>query len=90
MVLLLLHAWMSLNDFSETSLRKHVVLIFKDTESIRSRFARFHERYFHMALLSNKSLEPVCCKKQQKKVPDQLLVRGIRDLDSEWYKIDPG
>ena len=25
-------------------------------------------------------LEPVCCKKQQKKVPDQLLVCGIEDL----------
>ena len=27
-----------------------------------------------------KSLEPVCCKKQQKKVPDQLLVCGIGEL----------
>ena len=26
------------------------------------------------------TLEPVCCKKQQKKVPDQLLVCGIGDL----------
>ena len=25
-------------------------------------------------------LEPVCCKKQQKKVPDQLMVCGIGDL----------
>ena len=25
-------------------------------------------------------LEPVCCKKQQKKIPDQLLVCGIGDL----------
>ena len=25
-------------------------------------------------------LEPVCCKKQQNKVPDQLLVYGIVDL----------
>ena len=25
-------------------------------------------------------LEPVCCKKKQKKVPDQLLVSGIGDL----------
>ena len=25
-------------------------------------------------------LEPVCCKKQQKKVPDQLLVYRIGDL----------
>ena len=25
-------------------------------------------------------LKPVCCKKQQKKVPDQLLVCGIGDL----------
>ena len=33
-------------------------------------------------------LKPICCKKQQKKVPDQLLVCGIGDL---WrYKIDPG
>ena len=38
-----------------------------------------------------KQLEPVCSKKQQKKVPDQLLVCGVRDPeDSEWYKIDPG
>jgi hypothetical protein len=25
-------------------------------------------------------LEPVCCKKQQEKVPDQLLVCGIGEL----------
>ena len=25
-------------------------------------------------------IEPVCCKKQQKKVPGQLLVSGIGDL----------
>ena len=25
-------------------------------------------------------LEPVCCKKKEKKVPDQLLVCGIGDL----------
>ena len=29
------------------------------------------------AVGSLKSLEPVCCKKQQKKVPGQLLVSGI-------------
>ena len=29
-------------------------------------------------------LEPVCCKKQQKKVPDQLLVCGIGDLWRTW------
>ena len=29
-------------------------------------------------------LEPVCCKKQQKKVPDQLLVCGIGDLWRFW------
>ena len=37
-------------------------------------------------------LEPVCCKKQQKKVPDQLLLCGIGagiTEDSEWYKINP-
>ena len=37
-------------------------------------------------------LEPVYCKKQQKKVTDQIC--GIGDLfhksDSEWYKTDPG
>ena len=27
-----------------------------------------------------KVLEPVCCKKRQKKVPDQFLVCGIGDL----------
>ena len=33
----------------------------------------------------------VSCKKQQKKVPDQLLVYGIgTSEDSEWYRIDPG
>ena len=32
-------------------------------------------------ILSNiLSLEPICCKKQQKKVPDQLLVCEIGDL----------
>ena len=37
-------------------------------------------------------LEPVCCKKQQKKVPDQLLVCEIGVLWRFWmvYKIDPG
>ena len=30
------------------------------------------------------ALEPVCCKKQQKKVPDQLLVCGIGDLWRTW------
>ena len=30
------------------------------------------------------SLEPVCCKKQQKKVPDQLQVCGIGDLWRTW------
>ena len=29
-------------------------------------------------------LEPVCCKKQQKKVPDHLLVFGIGDLWRTW------
>ena len=29
-------------------------------------------------------LEPVCCKKQQKKVPDQLLVCRIGELWSTW------
>ena len=31
-----------------------------------------------------KYLEPVCCKKQQKKVPDQLLVCGKGDLWRTW------
>ena len=31
-----------------------------------------------------KSVEPVCCKKQQKKVPDQLLVCRIGDLWRTW------
>ena len=31
-----------------------------------------------------KILEPVCCKKQQKKVPDQLLVCGIGHLWRTW------
>ena len=36
-------------------------------------------------------LEPVCCKRQQKKVHGQLMVCGIGDLEvSDWYKIDPG
>ena len=30
------------------------------------------------------NLEPVCCKKQQKKVPDQLLVCGIGDFWRTW------
>ena len=35
-------------------------------------------------------LEPVCCKKQQKAVPELLLVCGIgTSVDSEWFKIDP-
>ena len=29
-------------------------------------------------------LEPVCCKKQQKKIPDQLLVCGIGDFWRTW------
>ena len=34
-------------------------------------------------------LEPVCCKKQQKKVPGQLLVCRIGDLSGpEWFKTD--
>ena len=33
------------------------------------------KRHFNLYLI-----EPVCCKKQQKKVPDQLLVCGIGDL----------
>ena len=41
--------------------------------------------------LDNMQLEPVCCKKQQKKVPDQLLiVEQGTSKDSEWYNIDPG
>ena len=41
----------------------------------------------HSGTLSE--LEPVCCKTQQKKVPDQLLVCGISE-DSKQYKIAPG
>ena len=33
-------------------------------------------------------LEPVCCKKQQKKVPDQLLVCGIGDLCTDKNILD--
>ena len=33
-------------------------------------------------------LEPVCCKKQQKKVPDQLLVCGIGYLWRTWFQTD--
>ena len=33
---------------------------------------------------AEKTLEPVCCKKQQKKVPDQLLVCRIGDLWRTW------
>ena len=32
------------------------------------------------AAVRTQKLEPVCCKKQQKKVPDQLLVCGIGNL----------
>ena len=36
------------------------------------------------------ALEPVCCNKRQKIVPDQLLVLGIRASEgSEWYQTDP-
>ena len=36
------------------------------------------------SLVISKVLEPVCCKKQQKKVPDQLQVCGIGDLWRTW------
>ena len=38
---------------------------------------------------TEKLLEPVCCEKQQRKVPDQLLVCGTSE-DYKWYKIDLG
>jgi hypothetical protein len=39
---------------------------------------------------SHHPLEPVCCKKQQKKVPNQLLVFGIEDLNfSKLIVYDP-
>ena len=37
-----------------------------------------------LKFLRLETLEPVCCKKQQKKVPDQLLVCGIGDLWRTW------
>ena len=33
-------------------------------------------------------LEPVCCKKQEKKVPDQLPVCRIGDLWRTWFQTD--
>ena len=35
--------------------------------------------WFHRTKKAETILEPVCCKKQQKKVPDQLLACGIGD-----------
>ena len=38
-----------------------------------------------------RSLEPVCCKKQQKKFPTSYwFVEYGTSEDSDWYKIDPG
>ena len=38
----------------------------------------------HFTSLGCRLLEPVCCKKQQKKVPNQLLVCGIGEFWRTW------
>ena len=57
-----------------------------DNENVTTQ--KYHKRskantrmqtFIHL-ILGNAYLEAVCCKKQQKKVPDQLLVCGIVDV----------
>ena len=54
--------------FAESTLLLYVVKICMSDHPLKNA-----ARHFYL-------LEPVCCKKQQKKVPDQLLVCGIGDL----------
>ena len=58
--------------------------------SVEFRKKSLEENSFSVTTVLEKGqLEPVCCKKQQKIVPDQLLVWKIRASEgSEWYQID--
>ena len=50
---------------------------------------QFHASKFNIKL--KWVLEPVCCKKQQKKfLTSYWFVELGTSEDSEWYKIDPG
>ena len=56
--------------------------ICRDSKSVKCDFIKLF--FQNCRVLTSTVLESVCCKKQQKKVPDQLLVCRIGDLWRFW------